>query len=132
MAIDHVPPAELPDDDYPMVMSTGRVLYHWHGGQMTRRAKGLMQVYGEALVELNPTDAERLGVNGNKTLRISSRRGSITAQALVTDRVPPGMVYANFHFPAANANELTLAALDPVSKIPEYKVTAVKVELVKD
>src|SRR5512143_1669121 len=117
---------------YPMMMSTGRVLYHWHGGQMTRRAKGLMQVYGEPLVELNPNDAERLGVNGNKTLRITSRRGSIVAQAWVTDRVPPGMVYANFHFPQASANELTLAALDPVSKIPEYKVTAVKVELVKE
>ncbi len=132
MAIDHVPPAELPDDNYPMVMSTGRVLYHWHGGQMTRRAKGLMQVYGEALVELNPVDAERLGINGKKTLRVTSRRGSIVAQAWVTDRVPPGMVYANFHFPEASANELTLAALDPVSKIPEYKVTAVKVELVKE
>ncbi|MBN2116546.1 MAG: molybdopterin-dependent oxidoreductase [Anaerolineales bacterium] len=132
MAIDHVPPAELPDDDYPMVMSTGRVLYHWHGGQMTRRAKGLMQVYGEALVELNPMDAERLGVNGKKLLRITSRRGSIVAEAWITDRVPPGMVYANFHFPAASANELTQAALDPVAKIPEYKVTAVKVELVKE
>jgi formate dehydrogenase major subunit/formate dehydrogenase alpha subunit len=131
MPIDDVPPAERPDDDYPMVMSTGRVLYHWHGGEMTRRAKGLMEVYGEALVELNPMDAERLGVNGKKTLRITSRRGSIEAQAWVTDRVPPGMVYANFHFPEASANELTLAALDPVSKIPEYKVTAVKVELVK-
>ncbi len=131
MPIDHVPPAEKPDDDYPMVMSTGRVLYHWHGGEMTRRAKGLMEVYGQALVELNPADAERLGVNGNKTLRITSRRGSIEAQAWVTDRVPPGMVYANFHFPQASANELTLAALDPVSKIPEYKVTAVKVELVR-
>lgn len=131
MPIDHVPPAEKPDDDFPMLMSTGRVLYHWHGGQMTRRAKGLMQVYGEALVELNPNDAEKLGVNGNKTLRVTSRRGSIVAQAWVTDRVPPGMVYANFHFPEASANELTLAALDPVSKIPEYKVTAVKVELVK-
>ena len=98
---------------------------------MTRRAKGLMQVYGEALVELNPNDAERLGVNGKKTLRISSRRGTIEAQAWVTDRVPPGMVYANFHFPNASANELTHASLDPVAKIPEYKITAVRVELVK-
>jgi formate dehydrogenase major subunit/formate dehydrogenase alpha subunit len=128
--IDHVPPAERPDDDYPMVMSTGRVLYHWHGGQMTRRAQGLMQVYGEALVELNPNDAEKLGVNGNTIVRVTSRRGSIEAEAWVTDRVPPGMVFANFHFPEASANELTIAALDPVAKIPEYKVTAVKVELV--
>jgi formate dehydrogenase major subunit/formate dehydrogenase alpha subunit len=131
MPIEHVPPAEKPDDDFPMVMSTGRVLYHWHGGQMTRRAKGLMQVYGEALVELNSDDAARLGVSGTKTVRISSRRGSIEAEAWVTDRVPPGMVYANFHFPEASANELTIAALDPVSKIPEYKVAAVKVELAK-
>jgi formate dehydrogenase alpha subunit len=131
MPIDHVPPAERPDDDYPMLMSTGRVLYHWHGGQMTRRAKGLMQVYGEALIEMNPNDAEKIGVNGNKMIRVTSRRGSIEAQAWVTDRVPPGMVYANFHFPNASANELTQASLDPVAKIPEYKITAVKVELVK-
>jgi predicted molibdopterin-dependent oxidoreductase YjgC len=129
--IDHIPPAEKPDNDYPMVMSTGRVLYHWHGGQMTRRAKGLMQVYGEALIEMNPNDAEKIGVNGNKMIRVTSRRGSIEAQAWVTDRVPPGMVYANFHFPNASANELTHAALDPVAKIPEYKITAVKVELAK-
>jgi len=128
--IDHIPPAEKPDDTYPMVMSTGRVLYHWHGGQMTRRAKGIMQVYGEALIEMNPNDAEKIGVNGNKMIRVTSRRGSIEAQAWVTDRVPPGMVYANFHFPNASANELTHAALDPVAKIPEYKITAVKVELV--
>jgi predicted molibdopterin-dependent oxidoreductase YjgC len=138
MPIDFVPAPELPDDNYPFILNTGRVLYHWHGGEMTRRAKGLMEVYGQALVELNPDDAARMGVNpdetlgqANKTLRITSRRGVIEAEAWVTDRVPPGMVYANFHFPEASANELTIAALDPVSKIPEYKVCAVKVELVK-
>jgi len=128
--IDHIPPAEEPNDDYPMVMSTGRVLYHWHGGQMTRRSQGIMQVYGETLVEVNPDDAAKMGINGKNTVRVTSRRGSIEAQAWVTDRVPPGMVYANFHFPEASANELTQAVLDPVAKIPEYKVTAVKVELV--
>ncbi len=130
MPIDHVPPAEKPDDDYPMVMSTGRVLYHWHGGQMTRRAKGIMEVYGSALVEVNPNDAEKMGLIEKSFVRITSRRGHIEAQAWVTDRVPPGMVYANFHFPEASANELTHASLDPVAKIPEYKITAVKVELV--
>jgi predicted molibdopterin-dependent oxidoreductase YjgC len=129
MPIDYLPPAELPDDEYPMILSTGRVLYHWHGGVMTRRAAGLMQIYGHPLVELNPCDADRLGINGKKNLRITSRRGSIEAEAWVTDRVPPGMVFANFHFPEAPANELTLAALDPVAKIPGYKVCAVKVEL---
>jgi len=129
--IEHIPPAELPDDDYPMILSTGRVLYHWHGGEMTRRARGLLQVYDRALVEVNPDDAERLGLDGRKRVRITSRRGQIEAEAWITDRVPPGMVFANFHFPGdQNANLLTIAALDPVAKIPEFKVCAVKVEVV--
>jgi len=131
MPIEFVPAPELPDDEYPFILNTGRVLYHWHGGEMTRRAKGLMEIYGKALIELNPDDAAKMGVNGNKNLRITSRRGMIEAEATVTDRVPPGMVFANFHFPEASANELTIAALDPTAKIPEYKVCAVKVELIK-
>ena len=127
--IEHIPPAEEPCDEFPMVLSTGRVLYHWHGGEMTRRAKGLMEVYGQALVEVNPEDGQKLGLNGKSRVRVTSRRGSIEAEAWVTDRVPPGMVYANFHFPESPANELTIAALDPVAKIPEYKVCAVKIEL---
>ncbi len=130
MPIDHVPPAEMPDDEYPILLSTGRVLYHWHGGQMTRRAEGLMGVYGEALVEVNPEDAAHWNVHDGTRLRVTSRRGSIEAAAWITDRVPPGMVYANFHFPEASANELTHASLDPVAKIPEYKISAVRVEVV--
>jgi formate dehydrogenase major subunit/formate dehydrogenase alpha subunit len=128
--IEHVPPAERPNDEYPMILSTGRVLYHWHGGQMTRRAEGLMQIYGQSLVELNPDDAERLGLNGDRRVRVTSRRGTLEAEAWVTDRVPPGMIYANFHFPEVPTNALTIAALDPVAKIPEYKICAVKVEKV--
>jgi len=127
--IEHVPPAEMPDDEYPMLLSTGRVLYHWHGGEMTRRAQGLLDVYGQAKVEINPDDAIRIGLNGQNRVRITSRRGSIEAEAWVTDRVPPGMIFANFHFPEASANELTLGALDPVAKIPEFKISAVKVEI---
>jgi predicted molibdopterin-dependent oxidoreductase YjgC len=137
MPIEFVPPAERPDDNYPMILSTGRVLYHWHGGEMSRRSKGLLEIYSQALIEINPDDARRLGIltNGSdsaegKHVRVTSRRGVIESQAWVTDRVPPGMVYANFHFPEASANELTLAELDPVSKIPSYKVCAVKVEAV--
>jgi predicted molibdopterin-dependent oxidoreductase YjgC len=130
-AVDHVAPAELPNSEYPMVLSTGRVLYHWHGGEMSRRAAGLLEIYSQPLIEVAEEDAQKLGLNGNKRVRVSSRRGSIEAEALVTDRVPPGMVYANFHFPEASANVLTIAALDPVSKIPEYKVCAVKVEAVE-
>ena len=130
MPIDHIPPAESPDDEFPILLSTGRVLYHWHGGEMTRRAKGLLEVYSQALIEINPQDAIQLGLNGKRRVRVTSRRGSIEAEAWVTERVPPGMVFANFHFPEASANELTIAALDPVAKIPEYKICAVKVETV--
>lgn len=131
MPIDHVPPAEMPDDEYPMLLNTGRVLYHWHGGEMTRRAGGLMQIYGQSRIEVNPEDALRLGINGNSRVRVTSRRGSIEAETWVTDRVPPGMVFSNFHFPEASANELTIAALDPTAKIPEYKICAVKVEVIE-
>jgi formate dehydrogenase major subunit/formate dehydrogenase alpha subunit len=120
----------MPDEDYPWLLSTGRVLYHWHGGQMTRRSKGLLDIYGKALIEINPEDAQRLEINGSNMVRVYSRRGSIEASAWVTDRVPPGMVFANFHFPNASANELTIAALDPIAKIPEYKVCAVNIERV--
>jgi predicted molibdopterin-dependent oxidoreductase YjgC len=130
MPIDHMPPAEMPDNEYPMLLSTGRVLYHWHGGEMTRRAQGLLEVYSQPLIEVHPDDATRMGLDGHRRVRVTSRRGSIEAEAWVTERVPLGMVYANFHFPEASANELTIAALDPVAKIPEYKICAVKVETV--
>jgi formate dehydrogenase major subunit/formate dehydrogenase alpha subunit len=131
--IEHIPPAELPDDDYPMLLSTGRVLYHWHGGSMTRRAQGLLEIYPESLVEIHPDDAIRIGLNGERAIRIQSRRGEMVAQAVVSERVTPGMIFANFHFPGEqNANNLTIAALDPVAKIPEYKICAVKIEAIHD
>jgi len=128
--VHHIPPAELPDDEYPMVLNTGRMIFHWHGGELSRRSSGLFKMVDKPWIEINVDDADRLGLNGRKRVRVSSRRGSIEAEALVTDRVPPGMVFANFHFPEASANELTHAALDPIAKIPEYKVCAVKVESV--
>jgi formate dehydrogenase alpha subunit len=128
----HLDPSEMPDKEYPMVMTTGRVIYHWHGGEMTRRVKGLLEVYPEAKIEVSPADALHLGLNNTTTrVKVSSRRGTITAEAWVTERVPEGLIYANFHFPENSANILTKAALDPISKIPEYKVTAVKIEAVK-
>ncbi len=128
--IEHIPPAELPDSEFPILLSTGRVLYHWHGGQMTRRAKGLLSVYDRALVEINPDDASRWNMVDGTRIRVTSRRGSIEANAWITERVPPGMIYANFHFPVASANELTHNSLDPVAKIPEYKISAVRVEVI--
>lgn len=126
--VNYIPPAEFPDNDYPFILSTGRVLFHWHGGELTRRSKGLLETYSIPLIEINEEDAARLGLTGKSRVRISSRRGSIEAQAFITDRVPPGMVYGNFHFPESSINELTINALDPIAKIPEYKVCAVKVE----
>jgi formate dehydrogenase alpha subunit len=130
-AVDHLPPAECPDRDYPLFLTTGRVLYHWHGGELTRRVGGLLEVCPEALVEISAEDAARIGLNGRPWVRVRSRRGEMRARALVTDRVAPGVLFANFHFPGTqNVNNLTHAALDPVAKIPEYKVCAVAVEAI--
>jgi formate dehydrogenase major subunit/formate dehydrogenase alpha subunit len=96
---------------------------------MSRRSRGLLDIYKTPLIEVNQEDAQMLGIFSNKRVRLTSRRGSIESEALVTDRVPPGMVYANFHFPEASVNELTISALDPVAKIPEYKVCAVRIEV---
>jgi len=124
---EHMPPAELPDDEYPLMLTTGRVLYHWHGAEMTRRARGLNAVYPEALIEINPKDAQRAEVRDGELIRLTSRRGEIVAKAQVTQRVGAGLVFATFHFPDSAANFLTNPALDPVAKIPEFKVCAVRV-----
>ena len=127
---EHFPPQEEPDREYPLILTTGRVLYHWHGAEMTRRAQALQELYPESIVEISPEDAAKLGLNGKSVVRVKSRRGEMIAQAMVTDRVCQGLIFANFHFPGPqNVNNLTIAALDPVAKIPEYKVCAVRVEL---
>ncbi len=127
----HLDPSELPDEEYPVMMTTGRVIYHWHSGEQTRRVKELMEIYGEPLIEVSHEDAAQLGLNEEVNhVKLTSRRGTITARAWVTDRVPEGLIYGNFHFPHANVNTLTKAALDPIAKIPEYKVTAVRIEAV--
>jgi formate dehydrogenase major subunit/formate dehydrogenase alpha subunit len=126
--IDHIPPHEAPDEEYPFVMTTGRVLYHWHGGEMTRRSQNLTALYPEPLVEINPTDAARMGIAEGDKLRITSRRGDFVARAWITDRVAPGLIFGTFHFPEGNVNWATARALDPTAKIPEYKVSAVRIE----
>jgi formate dehydrogenase alpha subunit len=128
-AVDYLPPAELPDNDYPWLLTTGRVLYHWHGGELTRRVASLVEVYPETLVEISPDDAAKLCLADGEMVRVRSRRGVMLARAQVTRRVAPGVLFANFHFPGPrNVNNLTIAALDPIAKIPEYKVCAVAVE----
>jgi predicted molibdopterin-dependent oxidoreductase YjgC len=126
-SLDYRPSQELPDDEYPFILSTGRVLYHWHGGTMTRRSK-LDDIYPEPTVEIHPNDAENLGVQVGDWIKVRSRRGEIIVKTLVTERSPTGMVFIPFHFAEAAANELTLDARDPKAKIPDYKVCAVAVE----
>ncbi len=119
--------SEFTDDDYPFLLSTGRVLYHWHGGALSRRSK-LDEVWPEATVELHPVDAERLGVVTGDWLQASSRRGSIALRAMVTGRSPQGVAFIPFHFVEAAANVLTNDRLDKRAKIPDFKVCAIRLE----
>jgi predicted molibdopterin-dependent oxidoreductase YjgC len=104
------------------------VLYHWHGGELTWRVPALLEIYPEPLVELSPEDAATHGIRRGSLVRVRSRRGEVVARARITERIAPRVIFANFHFPGIqNANKLTIAALDPVAKIPEYKVCAVQI-----
>jgi len=139
--------AELPDEEYPFILTTGRLMFHWHTGTMTRRSEKLEQEVPEAYVEMHPDDAAHIGLDGAKRgpeprpeqgrrvvegrVRVASRRGEIELGVRVTPRIRPGVVFIPFHFAEAAANALTHAALDPVAKIPEYKVCAVRVEPVE-
>jgi formate dehydrogenase major subunit len=121
---------ELPDEDYPFTLTTGRRVYHYHTGTMTRRAEVLNTVGAEQLIEVNPVDAARMGIKDGDFVRIATRRGSITAKAWVTGRVPEKTLFTSFHFWEANVNELTNTVRDPVAGIPEYKVCAARLERV--
>lgn len=127
-ALDFRPPAELPDEEYPFLLSTGRILFHWHGGTMSRRSPGLDAIAPEAEAEIHPADAARLGLENGDLARVYSRRGSVVATTKVTKRSSPGMVFMTFHYAEAAVNLLTIDAVDPTAKIPEYKVCAVNVE----
>ncbi|HEY54964.1 MAG TPA: molybdopterin-dependent oxidoreductase, partial [Dehalococcoidia bacterium] len=125
--LEYKPPMELPDRKYPLVLTTGRSLYHFHTGTMTRRVEGLNILKGEA-VEMNPEDASALGIADGEKVKVISRRGEVTATAKITGVSPPGVVFMAFHFAESPANMLTNPAIDPVAKIPEYKVCAARVE----
>jgi len=126
--VEHIPPDELPDAEYPLVLSTGRRLYHYHTGTMTQRTGALEVAYPEEYLEINCADAEKLGVCDGDKVKLSSRRGSVEVTARLTGAVTPGLVFASFHYPDVAVNKLTNPARDPIAKIPEYKVCAVKVE----
>jgi formate dehydrogenase major subunit len=130
--VEFLPPAELPDDEYPFFMNTGRQLYHWHTGTMTRRATGLDSREPTPTVELSPADAHELGVADGDPVRITSRRGSIVIAVRISQRVAHHQVFIPMHYREAAANLLTNSStLDPYAGIPEFKVSAVRIEPVK-
>ncbi|HYR66008.1 MAG TPA: formate dehydrogenase subunit alpha, partial [Reyranella sp.] len=122
------PPDELPDEQFPYVLSTGRVLEHWHTGAMTRRSAVLDELEPEAMAHLPPRELERLGIEPGDMIRVSTRRGVIELKVRVDSDVPDGMVFIPFCYAEAAANILTNPALDPFGKIPEFKFCAAQVE----
>ncbi len=127
-AVEYRDPDETPDEEYPYILTTGRLLYHFHTGSMTRRSVGLNEILPEGYIEINPRMARELGISDGDWVMVASRRGRVVVKALVTGRPKDGVVFMPFHFAEAAANVLTNAALDPTAKIPELKVCAVQVE----
>ena len=125
---EYIPSAELPDEEYPFIMMTGRILYHYNTRAMTGKTPGLMEREGHSYIEINTEDAARLGIENGELIRATSRRGTIKTTARVGDKVSPRETWMPFHFPDGNANVLTNAALDKYARIPEYKVCAVRLE----
>jgi len=122
------PPAEVPDEDYPFVLSTGRTLYHYNVGNMTRKSPTIRQKEDRNFVEIHPSDADRLGIADGGFARVTTRRGSIVVQARVGDRVRAGVLWMPFHFVEASTNYLTNDAFDNITRTGEYKACAAKVE----
>lgn len=126
--VEYRPSPELPDEEYPFFLTTGRYLFHFHTGTMTRRST-IAKYTNEPFIEINPVDAESLGIKNGDEVYVVSRRGRVKGKAKVTERVPPKTVFSTFHFYETPINELTLAdPLDPIAKIPNFKVSAVRIE----
>ena len=125
-AIDYIPPAEQADQEYPLYLTTGRLLYQYHTGTMTMKTEGLNDRAPGTYVEISPQDAAKLDLIDGQKVKVASRRGEIEADIKISDKAISGTIFLPFHFASAAANRLTNAALDPVSKIPEFKVCAVK------
>jgi len=125
-ALEYIPSVEMPDEEYPFILTTGRVLEHWHGGTLTRHSK-LDDLYPAARIEINPADAAHIKIEDGAVVRVSSRRGTVVLRAWITPRTTVGVVFIPMHFHEAAANLLTIDALDPLAKIPEYKACAVRV-----
>lgn len=130
--LSYKPPAEVPDENYPLVLTTERSLLHFHTSTMTRKVEGLNILRSYEVVEINPADGATAGVADGDFVRVVSRRGEVKARARITDSCPPGVLCMSFHFAESPTNVLTNAALDPVAKIPETKVCAVRLEKVEE
>lgn len=128
----YVQQAEPPDKEYPLILSTGRRLWHYHTATQTRNSIGLENIFPEELLEISEDDAKKLGIKSGDLVKASSRRGEITLKAWVTRRSAPGVCWCSFHFYEACGNALTIDAFDPVTETAEYKACAIKVEKVKD
>jgi len=128
MPLEYKPPMELPDDDYPLLLTTERNLYHFHTGTMSRKVAGLNTLRNEELVEINPEDALASGIADGEMIKVISRRGEVNAKTRITEACPKGVISMSFHFAESPTNQLTNPAQDPVAKIPELKVCAVRVE----
>jgi formate dehydrogenase major subunit len=126
--VEWIPPAEVPDQDYPLYLTTGRVLYQYHTGTMTMKSEGLNNLAPESFVEISLGDAGKYGLGEGEMVKVTSRRGKIKARAKISDKAVDGTVFVPFHYAEAAANELTNSALDPVAMIPELKVCAVRIE----
>lgn len=129
-AIRHKDSEELPDDEYPFILSTGRILFHYNTGNQTRRTYILNREFPDNFVEINPEDGKKLGIRNNSLVRVSTRRGALEVRARITRRVTPGVIWMPFHYADKLTNILTLDAFDPISQIGEYKVCAAQVEAV--
>jgi formate dehydrogenase alpha subunit len=127
-AIDYAPPAEMADRDFPLYLTTGRVLYQYHTGTMTMKTAGLNEIAPECFVEISPQDAQQFAIADGTQVGIASRRGRIQARVRISPKAVQGTVFLPFHYAQAAANRLTNAALDPICGIPEFKVCAVKLE----
>lgn len=127
-AVGWTPPAEVPDEEYPFVLSTGRRLYHYHTRTQTGRCEGLNTLLGHETADISPEDARNLGVEDGEMIKVSSRRGSVEVAVKITDDMPKGLVWMAFHFRENNANWLTNPVFDPVTMTAEYKACAVKME----
>lgn len=123
-----IPPREMPDEEYPLILTTGRMLQHWHTGTMTRKSVVLDDLVPHGQLEMHPEDASMLGLQNGDQTAVSSRRGKISVPVKITPKIKQGTVFMAFHFHEHPANALTIAALDPIAKIPEFKACAVRVD----